>query len=69
MKAAFYSDSRKIDVGAGTATPPAPGEVVIKVSHCGLCGTDLHIFHGAMDARVHMPQIMGHEMSGVIFKT
>jgi 2-desacetyl-2-hydroxyethyl bacteriochlorophyllide A dehydrogenase len=40
--------------------------VQLKVSHSGICGTDLHIFHGVMDARVTMPQIMGHEMSGVI---
>jgi 2-desacetyl-2-hydroxyethyl bacteriochlorophyllide A dehydrogenase len=26
----------------------------------------LHIFHGAMDKRVKMPAILGHEMSGVI---
>ena len=47
---------------------PQAGEVQIKVSHCGICGTDLHIFHGVMDARVKMPQIMGHEMSGIIHK-
>jgi 2-desacetyl-2-hydroxyethyl bacteriochlorophyllide A dehydrogenase len=40
--------------------------VQIRVSHCGICGTDLHIFHGKMDRRVHMPQVMGHEMSGEI---
>jgi 2-desacetyl-2-hydroxyethyl bacteriochlorophyllide A dehydrogenase len=38
----------------------------LKISHCGICGTDLHIFHGAMDKRVHMPQIMGHETAGTV---
>src|SRR4029078_12158501 len=33
---------------------------------CGLCGTDLHVFHGKMDYRVTFPQVMGHEMSGTI---
>jgi (R,R)-butanediol dehydrogenase / meso-butanediol dehydrogenase / diacetyl reductase len=33
---------------------------------CGICGTDLHIYHGAMDRRVTMPQILGHEISGVV---
>ncbi|MCS3844081.1 zinc-binding dehydrogenase [Microbacterium sp. AK031] len=46
------------------AQPPAPGEVQVAVSHVGLCGTDLHILHGAMDARVTFPAIIGHEMSG-----
>ena len=41
----------------------------IEVSHCGVCGTDLHIFHGAMDKRVKMPAILGHEMSGAISAT
>lgn len=38
----------------------------IQVSHCGICGTDLHIFHGKMDHRVRRPQVLGHEMSGAI---
>ena len=32
---------------AGTATITAKaGEVLIKVMACGICGTDVHIFHG-----------------------
>ncbi|WP_258069685.1 zinc-binding dehydrogenase [Arthrobacter sp. SX1312] len=38
----------------------------IAVAYTGLCGTDLHIFHGDMDARVTMPAVIGHEMSGTI---
>jgi 2-desacetyl-2-hydroxyethyl bacteriochlorophyllide A dehydrogenase len=45
---------------------PGPGEVRIAVSYTGICGTDLHIWHGAMDARVTMPAVLGHEMSGTI---
>jgi len=40
--------------------------VRLDVAYCGLCGTDLHIAHGAMDARVHPPQVIGHEMSGTV---
>jgi len=68
MKAVFYEGDRQITTGQSNPVEPKPGEVQIKVSHCGICGTDLHIFHGVMDARVKMPQIMGHEMSGVIQK-
>ncbi len=46
--------------------PPAAGQVQIQVSHCGICGTDLHLFHGKMDHRVRLPQVIGHEMSGTI---
>ena len=38
----------------------------LRLSHCGICGTDLHIYHGAMDARVKMPLVMGHEMSAEV---
>ncbi|MGD0980100.1 MAG: alcohol dehydrogenase catalytic domain-containing protein [Solirubrobacteraceae bacterium] len=45
---------------------PGPGEVQIEVAYTGICGTDLHILHGDMDARVTMPAVLGHEMSGTI---
>ena len=66
MRAAFYEGNQTIRVGPCTAVTPEPGQVQIRVSYCGICGTDLHIFHGAMDHRVHMPQVLGHEMSGAI---
>ncbi|GMA60719.1 alcohol dehydrogenase catalytic domain-containing protein [Alicyclobacillus fastidiosus] len=66
MKAVFYEGNQKIRVGQCAPVPPKAGEVQIKVSYAGICGTDLHIFHGHMDKRVTFPQVMGHEMSGVI---
>ncbi len=69
MKAAFYEGNRTVSVGACTPVDPGPGEVQIHVSHAGICGTDLHIWHGAMDKRVEMPAVLGHEMSGEIAKT
>lgn len=66
-QAAFYEGNRRIRVGESKSVAPDVGEVQIKVSHGGICGTDLHIYHGAMDQRVVMPQILGHEMSGVIY--
>ncbi len=66
MRAAFYEGKQTIRVGDCSPVPPGPAQVQIRVAYCGICGTDLHIFHGAMDHRVHMPQVLGHEMSGVI---
>lgn len=66
MKAAFYEGNKQIRVGDCVPVKPKAGEVQLKVSHVGICGTDLHIYHGAMDGRVTFPQIMGHEMSGVV---
>lgn len=45
---------------------PKPGEVTLRVAYCGLCGSDRHIYHGQMDNRIDPPQVIGHEMSGVI---
>jgi 2-desacetyl-2-hydroxyethyl bacteriochlorophyllide A dehydrogenase len=66
MQAVFYEGNRTIRVGECTPVPPQKGQVQLKVSHCGICGTDLHIYHGVMDKRVTFPQIMGHEVSGTI---
>ena len=43
---------------------PGPGEVLIAVRAAGICGTDLHIFHGEYEATY--PIIPGHEFSGVV---
>jgi len=39
-------------------------EVLLKIKSVGICGTDLHIYHGGMD--LPTPLIMGHEFSGII---
>jgi (R,R)-butanediol dehydrogenase/meso-butanediol dehydrogenase/diacetyl reductase len=53
-------------VGPCEVRPPGDGEVRLDVAYCGVCGTDLHIAHGAMDHRVKVPQVIGHEMSGTV---
>lgn len=45
----------------------ADDEVLIKVSRCGLCGTDIHIYQGHYSAD-KLPLIPGHEFSGRIVK-
>ncbi len=66
MRAAFYHGNRTISIGDCPEREPGPGEVQLRVSHCGICGTDLHLFHGNMDHRVKFPQVIGHESSAVI---
>ena len=44
---------------------PGPGEVVINVKACGICGTDLHIFDGEFPPSP-FPLIPGHEMAGAV---
>ena len=65
-RAAFYAGNKTVRLGEAVASTPGPGEVQLEVSHCGICGTDLHIFLGHMDQRVKTPAVIGHEMSGIV---
>ena len=69
MKAAHYVGNRTFTIDTCKPLKPGPGEVRLRVAYCGVCGTDLHVFHGAMDKRIKMPQVIGHEMSGIVAET
>lgn len=66
MKATQYEGNKTFTVKEKEMTSPQEGEVRIKVAYVGVCGTDVHIYHGMMDKRVNIPETIGHEMSGVI---
>ncbi|MEV6385675.1 alcohol dehydrogenase catalytic domain-containing protein [Streptomyces sp. NPDC051773] len=63
-----YTAARTLDLGPAASAPPGPGEVELAPAYVGICGTDLHIFHGDMDSRVSTPAVLGHEMSGRIVR-
>lgn len=66
MRAAFFEGNRTLRVGDNAEVAPGAGQVQIQVGYCGICGTDLHLFHGAMAHRLTLPHVMGHEMSGTL---
>ena len=66
MRSACYVGKGTLEVFDSEPRDPGMGEVAIEVAYTGICGTDLHILHGAMDARVTLPAVLGHEMSGTI---
>ena len=66
MFAVNYVGSRTMALEEREPADLRAGEVRIAVAYVGLCGTDLHVFHGDMDARVSTPATIGHEMSGTI---
>ncbi|WP_327650200.1 zinc-dependent alcohol dehydrogenase [Micromonospora zamorensis] len=66
MKAVVYRGARHLGIEEREPVPPGRGQVRIEVAYTGICGTDLHIYHGDMDARVGDSAIIGHEMSGRI---
>jgi (R,R)-butanediol dehydrogenase / meso-butanediol dehydrogenase / diacetyl reductase len=64
MHAVHYTGRGAVRVVDVDEHPPAPDEVTVAVAYTGICGTDLHVLHGAMDTRVTTPAVLGHEMSG-----
>lgn len=63
-----YTSARTLDTAPAEPSAPGPGEVELAPAYVGICGTDLHIFHGDMDARVSAPAVIGHEMSGRVVR-
>lgn len=43
---------------------PAHGEVIVRVSRAGLCGSDLHIFEDRIAIPIRVPVVVGHEFCG-----
>lgn len=69
MKAAVYHGTEDLRVEDVEVRDLKDNEVLIQVKYCGVCGTDVHIFHGDGGAfAVNPPLIPGHEFSGVVAK-
>jgi len=45
----------------------ASDQVLFKIHCCGICGTDLHVYHDTF--RNYPPVILGHEFSGTVVET
>ena len=63
MHALVYTGTNKIDFREEKNPIAKPGESLIKVKASGICGSDMHAFHGNDERRVP-PLILGHEVSG-----
>lgn len=48
----------------GSRPEPGPGDLLVRVEACGLCGTDRHLFKGEFPTTP--PVTLGHEFSGII---
>lgn len=69
MIGAYFLGNQCIETRPLVLPEPGEGQVLVKVSACGVCGTDVHIYHGGKgSAEVVPPVILGHEFSGHIVK-
>ena len=68
MKAAFLTGIKQIEIREIKKPIPQKGEVLIKLSSVGICGSDVHYYRtGKIGSQVvKYPFIIGHECSGVI---
>jgi L-iditol 2-dehydrogenase len=65
MRAVVYRGVNDMRVETVPVPAIGPGELLIKVATCGICGTDLKKIHTGSHSA---PRIFGHEMSGTIVK-
>jgi L-iditol 2-dehydrogenase len=65
MKALVLTDYRKLELQDLPKPNPGPGEVLIRVEACGVCGSDVHGYDGSTGRRIP-PLVMGHEAAGVV---
>jgi 2-desacetyl-2-hydroxyethyl bacteriochlorophyllide A dehydrogenase len=67
MKAAVFYGNKKIVTEDRPLRDLKENEVLVRVKAAGICGTDVHIYHGeAGSAEVHPPVILGHEFAGIV---
>ena len=67
MHALVYTDTKKLVYREEKNPKFVNGESIIKVSASGICGSDMHAYHGKDNRRIP-PLILGHEISGIIDK-
>ncbi len=66
MQVAVYEAPHEIRLAERPVPEPGPNEALIEVSHCGICGTDLHM---VLEGMGRPGSVGGHEYSGRIAAT
>jgi Zn-dependent alcohol dehydrogenase len=64
MRAAVLEADGKLAVGDVDIEDPRPGEVLVRVTDCGVCHSDLSSLDGSFPAAT--PTVLGHEAAGIV---
>ena len=64
-KRVLVSGPKQLTIVESEIPLPLEGEVRVRVCNAGICGSDVHIYHGS-HPYVKYPRVIGHEFSGII---
>lgn len=65
MKSVVIQQPGELIIAEKPLPQPAAGEVRVKVAYAGICGSDVHIYHGH-NPFAKYPRVIGHEFFGHI---
>jgi 2-desacetyl-2-hydroxyethyl bacteriochlorophyllide A dehydrogenase len=65
MRQAVMTQPGKIEFRRVSDPAPGPGQVMLRVRRIGVCGSDIHVFHGKHPFTKY-PVVQGHEYSGTV---
>lgn len=65
MRQAIMTEPGIIKIQDAPVPSPGPGEVLVRVRCIGVCGSDIHVYHGRHPFTSY-PVVQGHEFSGVV---
>jgi L-iditol 2-dehydrogenase len=68
MKALLLTEYKHLELVDLPIPEIGPGDVLVRVQACGVCGSDIHGYDGSSGRRVP-PLVMGHEAAGIIART
>ena len=63
MRAAVLTEPGRFEIQRVARPVPKSDEALIRIARTGICGTDIHIFHGNYAAE-NLPMVPGHEFTG-----
>jgi L-iditol 2-dehydrogenase len=67
MKQAVMTSPGAIEFREVPVPDPAAGELLLRMKRIGVCGSDIHVYHGK-HALTPYPVVQGHEVSGIVEK-
>ena len=67
MKCAVFTGKQEMTIEERPIPVPGPGQMVVKINYCGICGTDVEAFNHCTGTPPAPPIVLGHENVGTIY--